>query len=295
MPTILGLGEILWDLLPGGKQLGGATANFAFHAHALGAQAVPVSRIGNDPLGEEILDRLSCLGLPLSGIQVDSAAPTGTVEVELLDGGQHRFTIHENVAWDRIEADGPALALAARADAVCFGTLAQRCQASRSGILALIAAVPPEALQIFDINLRQHYFSRDVILHSLEIADVLKINDEELPVVAQMLALRGAETDQLAQLADRYSLRMAALTRGERGSVLLAGDRISEAEGITVEVVDTIGAGDAFTAAMALGWLAGWDLDTINRRANAVASYVCTQSGATPTLPAELAAPFIAM
>src|SRR5690242_8817208 len=111
MPTILGLGEILWDLLPGGKQLGGATANFAFHAHALGAQAFPVSRIGSDPLGDEILDRLKHLGLPLSGIQVDPSLPTGTVTVELLDGGKHRFTIHKNVAWDRIEADGPALAL----------------------------------------------------------------------------------------------------------------------------------------------------------------------------------------
>ncbi len=291
--TILGLGELLWDLLPGGKQLGGAPANFAYHAHVLGAAARPVSRVGADPLGQEILHRLQELGLPVDFVQVDEGAPTGTVSVEITEGGGHRFTIHENVAWDRIKADETALALARTADAVCFGTLGQRCPTSRVAIQGIASAAPPGALRIFDINLRQRYFSLPVIEESLQIANILKINDEELPVVAEMLALRGGTADQIAALADAYGLNLVALTCGARGSMFYADGRLSQLSGTPVTVVDTIGAGDAFTAAMALGLLAGWGLDEINLRANAVASFVCTRPGATPALPAELTAPFL--
>jgi fructokinase len=290
--TVVGAGELLWDLLPSGKQLGGATANFAYHAHALGANSWAVSRVGSDSLGREILARLAELGLPTASVQVDDDAPTGTVSVEMLPGNDHRFTIHEGVAWDRLEATGEALDLAARADAVCFGSLGQRCPAARAAIQAIVAAAPPAALQIFDINLRQQFYSREVIEESLNIANVLKVNDEELPVLAEMLALRGGPHDQLSELAGRYGLTLAALTRGPRGSLLYAGGEFSDLPGIPVTVVDSIGAGDAFTAAMALGWLARWDLDEINRRANAVASFVCTQPGGTPALPSEIVNPY---
>ena len=291
---IIGLGEALWDLLPDGKQLGGAPANFAYHAHALGADAWPLTRVGKDTDGDAILDRLRSLGLPVDGVQVDPDAPTGTVSVELLPGGRHRFTIHENVAWDRIEATDAALALAASADAVCFGTLGQRCEPSRSAIQSIVAAVPATGLRIFDINLRQHFYSRGVVESSLEIANVLKINDEELPVAAEMFSLKGDAVAQMLEMARRFELKLAALTRGDAGSLLVAGGRISSVGGTAVEVVDTIGAGDAFTAAMSLGWLANWDLDEINRCASAVASFVCSRPGATPPLPAHLASPFTA-
>lgn len=282
--VVIGLGEVLWDLLPGGKQLGGAPANFAYHAHALGAEAWPITRVGDDELGREILERLRELGLPTACVQVDATAPTGTVSVEMKAGGGHRFTIHEDVAWDRIEANAAALALAASADALCFGTLAQRCLASREAVQAIASATPPGALRIFDINLRQHFYSRDLVERSLEIANVLKLNDEELPVVARMFGLGGEVAEQLAALASAYSLEMVALTRGAEGSVLYADGRFSEFRGTPVAVVDTIGAGDAFTAAMALGRLDGLELDEVNQRANEVASFVCTRAGATPDL-----------
>lgn len=290
--TIVGLGEVLWDMLPDGKQLGGAPANFAYHAHALGADAWPVSRVGDEDPGREIVARLEEMGLPTSCVQVDADAPTGTVSVEMLEGAGHRFTIHENVAWDRIEATESTLALAARADAVCFGTLGQRCPASRTAIQTIVSATPANALRIFDINLRQNFYSWEVIEQSLQIANVLKINHEELPVLAEKLGLSGHSADQLAKLAHLYSLQLVALTCGFQGSVLYAAGRTSRVPGRRVAVADTIGAGDAFTAAMALGWLARWGLGEINRRANDVASFVCTRPGATPALPAELIEPF---
>jgi fructokinase len=283
--NIIGIGEILWDLLPSGKQLGGAPANFAFHARGLGARSRVISRVGRDPLGAEILQRLQTLGLPIADIQVDPSAPTGTVSVELLAGGQPRFTIHEDVAWDRLAVEATALAAVAEADAVCFGTLAQRREPARGTIQALLAAVRPGALRILDINLRQHYYSRDIIESSLRLANVLKCNDAELPVLAEMLGLRGSARGQMEQLARRHALRLMCLTRGARGSLLYAGGQWAEDPGEPVVVKDTVGAGDAFTAALAVGMLAGKPLDAISRRANQVARYVCSCEGATPPLP----------
>jgi len=278
--------------LPGGKQLGGAPANFAYHAHALGAYAWPVTRVGIDSNGLEILERLQDLGLATSCVQLDPGAPTGTVSVEMLANGQHRFTIHENVAWDRMEATEEALALASAADILCFGTLGQRCETSRGAIQQIASAAPARSLRIFDINLRQHFYSQSVIEKSLSIASVLKVNDEELPVICEMLRIGPDPATALVQLAERFELKVVALTRGSHGSLLYSDGRTSDFAGIKVEVVDSIGAGDAFTAAMALGFLRGWDLDTIGRRANEVAAYVCTQAGATPAMPASLTEPF---
>jgi fructokinase len=288
--NVIGIGEILWDLLPSGKQLGGAPANFAYHARALGARSRVISRVGQDSLGTEILQRLQALGLPIAEIQVDPSAPTGTVSVELAADGQPRFTIHENVAWDRLALEKDALAAVAEADAVSFGTLAQRCEPARGTIQALLAAVRPGALRILDINLRQNYFSREIIETSLRLANIVKFNDSELPVLADMLGLRGNVRRQIKQLARQHNQRLVCLTRGAAGSLLYSGGQWADDSSQPVAVKDTVGAGDAFTAALTVGVLDGKPLDAINRRANQVARYVCSCEGATPPLQERLKA-----
>ena len=284
--NVIGIGEILWDLLPSGKQLGGAPANFALHARALGARSGVISRVGRDALGAEILQRLQTLGLPIAEIQADPSAPTGTVSVELSAEGQPRFTIHENVAWDFLALEKTALAAVAEADAVAFGTLAQRREPARGTIQALLAAVRPGALRILDLNLRQNYYSRELIETSLRLASVVKCNDAELPVLADMLGLRGSARQQIERLARRHAQRLVCLTRGAHGSLLYSGGQWADDPSQPVTVKDTVGAGDAFTAALTVGVLSGKPLDAINRRANQVARYVCSCEGATPPLPA---------
>jgi fructokinase len=291
-PLILGVGEILWDLLPSGPQLGGAPANFAYHAHALGARAAVVSRVGCERYGREVFERLRTLGLPEDTIQVDDHAPTGTVTVTLTDQGVPHYTIHENVAWDRLAVTASALEAVCGAQAVCFGSLAQRAPASRATIQRLVAAAPATAWRVFDINLRQHYYSREVLETSLGLVNALKVNEAELERLAEIFALRGDPRSQISQLAERHGLRVVACTRGERGSLLQAGGRWSDHPGVTARVADTVGAGDSFTAAMILGLLARWDLDEINQRANEVAAHVASCAGATPELPEALRAPF---
>lgn len=283
--TVIGLGEVLWDLLPGGKQLGGAPANFAYHAHALGAESLMVSRVGNDALGREILERLGGLGLRTDGITTDPAVPTGTVSVVLDSKGQPTFTIHENVAWDFLQAGADILREAAQADAICFGTLAQRHPAARAAIQEVLNAAPPAALRVFDLNLRQHFWSREVILESLQSATVLKLNDEELFMLARLLGLTGDEGGLLRQLAARYELEAVGLTKGANGSMLLADGELVSQPGSDVVVVDTVGAGDSYTAALTLGLLAGQEPQRIIEFAHRVADYVCTRAGATPVLP----------
>lgn len=285
--NIVGVGEVLWDLLPGGQQMGGAPANFTCHARALGAEACLVSRVGNDDLGHEIIARLGALGVHTDAIAIDALHPTSTVSVEL-DAGQPRYVIHEGAAWDFIEATSGALAAVRVADAVCFGTLGQRSEPSRSAIISLVNAAPPPALRILDVNLRQNFFSSRLINESLAFANVLKLSDVELPQLAAMFDLRGDERSQIRQLAERNMLRVVACTRGERGSVLYSEGRWSEHPGLPANVVDTVGAGDSFTAALTLGLLAGWDLDRINETANTVSAFVCSQPGATPPLPPHL-------
>lgn len=284
----LGLGEVLWDLLPTGKQMGGAPANFAYHAHALGAEALVVSRVGHDALGREIIDRLHGLGLSTRGITTDPVAPTGTVSVALDDEGTPAFTIHENVAWDLLEAGGSVLAEAARADAICFGTLGQRNPVARAAVREVLKAARPNALRIFDVNLRQHFWSPEVVTESLQLADVFKLNDEELPVVARSLGLVGDEFSLLAQVAERFELQAVALTRGGKGSSLLVNGAWVSHPGAQLKIADTIGAGDSYTAALTLGLLAGNAPGQIIQFAHRVADYVCTQPGATPLMPAEL-------
>jgi fructokinase len=292
MFRVVGIGEVLWDLLPDGPQLGGAPANFAVHAHALGAQSSIVSRVGDDALGREIVSRLTALSVPIEGLQVDPAHPTGIVTVTLDPEGQPQFDIARDAAWDHIALTDAATRLVSTADAVCFGTLAQRSTVSRRTIQQLVQCAPARALRVFDINFRQAYYSRARVEESLALASVLKVNDAELPELARMFALGGNMRSQLAELAGRWQLRAIVCTRGASGSLLCAGGECSEHPGIPTDVVDTVGAGDSFTAAMALGLLAGWTLDQISDRANRVAAFVASNAGATPAPPTALRALF---
>jgi fructokinase len=291
---VIAVGEILWDLLPTGRQLGGAPANFIQHAHALGAAASLVTRVGDDALGKEAVRRTLTRGVATDLIQTDHEAPTGTVSVEIGPDHQPRFTIHEHVAWDRLAVEDAALEAVRAADAVCFGSLAQRTPHGAEAVRRLAAASRPDALRIFDINLRPPFVQPEAVRASLELANVLKLNDQELPELAAMQGLAGGEDAQLEELLNRYALRLVALTRGGRGSLLVSAEGRSEQPALVVEVVDTVGAGDAFTAALALGLLHGWPLDKTNRLAAEVAAFVCTQPGGAPELPPALRQRFTA-
>lgn len=285
---IVGIGEVLWDLLPTGSEMGGAPANFAYHAHALGAQAGIITRVGNDPYGRGIIRRLGDMGLPVNGVQVDKSAPTGTVTVTLSRNGVPEYTIQEGVAWDCIVATPEALELVREADAICFGSLAQRSPASRQSIQRLLTAASAKACRIFDINLRQSFYDREIIEYSLSISNVLKLNEVELPILARMFAEEGTAHQQIELLTRRFGLQLVALTRGPKGSLLYRDGVWSDQPACFSEVMDTVGAGDSFTAALCLGLLNGLELDEINLAASKVAAYVCGCSGATPELPAEL-------
>ena len=284
---LVGIGELLWDLLPSGKQLGGAPTNFAYHVNRLGGEAVIISRVGKDELGEEILLRLEALGLTSRFISTDEDHPTGTVSVKLDQEGTPSFTIEEEVAWDYLTEDQNLRSLASRTDAVCFGTLAQRSPAASRAIGNFLRNTSESALRIFDLNLRPPHYSREIIQKSLKLANILKLNAGELAFLADLFELSGDPISQISRIAERFDLRVVALTRGSRGSLLWLDGQHSENDGNTVEVVDTVGAGDAYTAAMALGLLKGLELERINQIANRVASYICTCRGATPSIPTD--------
>ena len=285
MFNIIGIGEILWDLLPDGKRPGGAPANFAYVANALGNHGVVLSRVGNDEPGKEILAELNAKKLSTATIQIDDEKPTGLVEVRL-ENGQPNYRIVENSAWDFMEFSDDWREIAARADAVCFGSLAQRKRVSRRTILEFVNLT--RGWRIFDVNLRQPFYSREVLRESLKTANAAKLNYEELPVVAEMFGIKTPNPLRAAKdLLSQFDLNLICVTRGAAGSVLVANNEISEAAGFKVEVADAIGAGDAFTAALAHGLLRGWKLDDINKFANQVGAFVASQTGAMPDFPEE--------
>jgi len=287
-PIIVGIGELLWDMLPTGKQPGGAPANFAYHAQVLGGESRIVSAVGADALGKEIRERLKSLGLNGDSVSEDAIHPTGTTSVSIDAMGKPSYVIHEEVAWDYIRQSPDLLELARKADAVCFGTLAQRSEVSRSTIRAFLSKASSKAVRLFDVNLRQSFYSKEIIETSLELASVLKLSDEELPVIAGLLSIEGDTLTLMEKLGKRYNLRLIALTKGENGSLLYTEDRFFVHHGYRVEVVDTVGAGDAFAAALAIGILNGHDLDSVNDHANRLAAYVCSRAGATPEIPEAL-------
>lgn len=281
---ILGVGEILWDLLPDGAQLGGAPFNFAFHCHRLGWPCYPVSRIGRDARGDEILTRLDGVGLSRQFVQVDATRPTGTVTVALDAAGQPSYTIHENVAWDHLAPDAALAPLLPTVAAVCFGTLAQRSPGTRQTIQELLAGATA-AKVVCDINLRQHYWSREVIEESLRACHWLKLNTDELHVLDDQLGLHAlGEAESVASLRERYNLELVCLTRGAAGCLVRTATEQIEEPGIPVTVVDTIGAGDAFTAALLVSVLEGRPLREAVQRANQLAARVAGAKGGTPLL-----------
>jgi fructokinase len=277
-PLVVGIGEVLWDMLPAAKQLGGAPANFAFHAGQLGAEACVVSRVGDDELGREILHRLDGLALNRDFVSVDADHPTGTVDVRLDAKGVPSYVIHEDVAWDWILPTPALLELARRADAVCYGTLAQRTPGNAYAIGQFVGSTRASCLRVFDVNFRQHYYDADTVRETLAMSNVLKLNEDEVPVLVGLLPRRI----ELRDFPALFDLRVVALTRGPRGSVLFTKDGAFEHPGSPARIVDTVGAGDAFTAALVMGLLAGRDIDTINDHANRLAAFVCSQPGATP-------------
>lgn len=289
---ILGIGELLWDLLPEGPRLGGAPANFAVMAGRLGNHAAILSRIGRDDLGRQAIDRLDPMPVDTSGLEVDPFHETGRVTVSILDG-QPRYTIHQPSAWDFLELTDEWVRLAERADAICFGSLAQRSVVSRQTIQTLAAETADTCIRVFDVNLRAPFFSGEVIQESLELATVLKMSDEELPQVLSLLGLPAddePEIDRLrlgaARLLEEFpTLQMVAVTRGGRGSLLVRREEWSEHPGFPVQVVDQIGAGDAFTAAITHYLLRGAELATLNEAGNRWGAWVASQSGAMPPLP----------
>jgi fructokinase len=287
--TILGIGELLWDMLPAGPQLGGAPANYTVMAGRLGNHATIISRIGRDELGEKALEVLKPFPVDCSQLQVDPEQPTGRVTVTL-DDGQPSYTIHHPVAWDCFELTKSWLAAATGADAVCFGALAQRSALSRKTIQALVAATRPDCKRIFDVNLRSPYYTAETVRESLELATVFKMNDLEVPLVLALLELPAVGS--LREGAERIlvefpSLTLVAITCGGEGSLLVGRTEWHEHPGIKIQVADTIGAGDAFTAAMTHYLLRGAPLNVLNEAGNRWGSFVASQSGAMPPIDTE--------
>ena len=289
---VVAVGEALWDLLPAGPVLGGAPVNFAIHAHEFGAAATLISKVGNDARGRAVVAQLQAAGLSAELVGIDSHRSTGTTTVEIDGHGEPRYAISKPAAWDAIVASPEALAAVAEANAVCFGTLAQRSVATRTAIQLLLARTRKSALCVFDVNLRHPFYSSAIVKASLGMAKVVKLNEEELNVFVRWFNLRGETLDQLTELAVRFSLDIVALTRGPRGSLILAQGEACEHPGVPIEVRDTVGAGDAFTAALVMGLLHGWPLAKISQIANETAAHVCTQRGATPSLLAALRVDF---
>lgn len=286
-PRIVAIGETLWDLLPDGAVWGGAPGNVACHAAGLGAAGTIVSRVGRDDLGNRGLATLESLGVDCRHMQRDEARPTGTVAVSLSPAGDARYEFAADVAWDHLAWEPALAALAADAAAVCFGTLGQRVEVSRRTIRRFLAAA--RGLRVFDVNLRQHFHSPELIRESLALANVLKLNDEELPVVAAACGIAAADpVAALRELAAGHGLRLAALTRGAAGSVLVAAGQTSLMPARATAIVDTVGAGDAFTAAVIVGLLHDRPLEAIHDHAARLAAFVCGHRGATPAIPAAL-------
>src|SRR5580698_7191918 len=285
---VVGLGEVLWDILPERTCLGGAPANFAYITTLMGDQGIVASRVGEDSRGVEALRVMDELGLDIDHVQTDREHETGRVQVKVDGKGIACYEIARPVAWDHLEWTLDWQHLAGKVDAVCFGSLAQRAETSQSTIRRFLQATPATTLKVFDVNLRQNFFSANTIVESMKLADIVKLNDEELPRVMSLCGLphdltHKDEPSSAQRLAEAYRLKLVCITRGDRGSLLLRDGQVSEHPGFRVKVADTVGSGDAFTAGLVHEYLHGASLDLMNEVANLVGAWVASEVGAMPT------------
>jgi len=290
-PIVVGLGELLWDCFADGRRPGGAPANVAFQACQLGCRGVVCSRVGQDPLGDELVGFLAVQGLPIEWIQRDATHPTGTVTVDTSRADRPTYVIHENVAWDHLQATLAVKELMAQAAAVCFGTLAQRYPDSRQAIAEALEATRPGCLVVYDVNLRQHWYQRPWIEQSLAHSRIVKLNSDEARVLATLLETGPGDDAAFAHaLQQRYGVQTVCITRAEHGCLLVSGSEIVDSPGVRVQVVDAVGAGDAFSAALIVGQLRAWPLARQAAFANQVGALVASRPGAMPVLRDEFAA-----
>ena len=284
---VVGLGEVLWDVLPDGKKLGGAPANFAYHAGQFGLDTLAVSALGKDALADETIAALDERGLKYLLPRVDY--PTGTVQVTLTVDGIPTYEIKENVAWDNIPYTPELAEIASNCRAVCFGSLAQRNVTSWATIRQFLDNTPTDCLKVFDINLRQQFYTKDVIEESLKRCNILKINDEELVIIKRMYGYDDLDMRGICEkILTDYQLKMLVLTCGTNGSYVFAPGLTSFQETPKVKVADTVGAGDSFTGSFCASILNGKSLEEAHRKAVAVSAFVCTQNGAMPKYPDDL-------
>lgn len=284
-PLVVGIGELLWDVFPEQKKAGGAPINFVYHATQMGAEGCAISAVGNDVFGAEIMQELEknkiCNYIELT------EHPTGSVLVEL-NNGSPTYTILEGVAWDYLPLTQQAIDLVKEADAVCFGTLAQRSPVSHETIRTLLEYAPANALRFFDINLRQHYYSKELIEASLQKANVFKLNDEELEILRPMFGLEGSDDEVCRALIEEHDLRYLILTAGSKSSTIYAPHDMSTIPTPVVTVADTVGAGDSFSGAFVYSVLTGQSLREAHQKAVDIAAFVCTQHGAWPSYDVQL-------
>ncbi len=286
--TVVGLGELLWDLFPQGPQLGGAPANFAYISSLLGDHGIVASRLGSDALGEEARRRFQHLRLPTDFLQTDTRHPTGTVRVSLDAGGQPRYEIAGPAAWDFFEMTDEWRGLALEASAISYGTLAQRSPTSRQTILEFIDRSPAEAVRVFDVNLRQAFYTAETLCESARRATVIKLNDEEFPAILRLLgapegiSAPGDARRAMEWVLDKTGAKLVCVTRGARGSLLASPAEYHAHSGLRITIKDTVGAGDAFAAALVHHYLRGAPLAAMNEAANAMGAWVASCSGAMP-------------
>jgi fructokinase len=286
---VVGLGELVWDHLPGKRLPGGAPANFAFHAGQLGATGYVVSAVGIDPAGKELSDWLEKVGISRDYLQ-SNPHPTGRVSVSMDHDNHPVYHIHSDVAWDHIQWNEQLHQLAREADCVCVGTLAQRSLITRQTAQRFLSSVRSHCLRVFDINLRAPFIIPGVIADTLRHCDVLKLNHHEWPVIAAELGLDLDMVPGARQLIEQTSVQTVAITRGENGSLVVDSQMVHDLPGQPIKIADTVGAGDAFAAALAINLMKGTGLKAAHQNAAMVSAYVCTQHGATPVLPASIRA-----
>ena len=290
LPIVVGLGEVLWDCFAESRLPGGAPANVAFHACQLGCRGVVCSRVGRDSLGDELVAFLAGQGLETDWVQRDPVHPTSTVTVDTSRPDHPRFTIHENVAWDFLDFDAAIEELMGRDAAVCFGTLAQRSPRARETIHRATGAVRPDCLVVYDVNLRQHFYHREWLEASLRASRIVKLNAEEVIEIDKLLGFDSPDQEHFAHsIQGRYGVDTVCVTRGDRGCLLVGPNKTVDDPGTPVRVADTVGAGDAFTAALILAHLRAWPLESQASFANAVGALVASRPGAMPVLREEFA------